>query len=237
MNLIITYVMSVLMIFTNSDAIIDSLKTNNITDSIEYHYQKDKVSRNVKPGVSTKPIDPVEIREKSTVALKHLREYWENVFIKNRLSYRSPRVILTSETGAYYNQIEHTIYLNLPFLIELTSKVNEKIHTDGDLAYISVLAHEFAHGMQSILNIRSASTKEHELQADCLTGTFIGHLRDLNLLEDGDLDEATTMFLFARDPTGTDPRHQHAHGTGTERVSSFHKGLTGGVSACKCGLR
>jgi predicted metalloprotease len=187
--------------------------------------------------VTTSDLMKKEIVEKSNSALKLLNEYWENVFEMNNLTFRRPTVNWTAEPSAFYSGRNHNIYINFDQFVSFIRDVSERTKTDGDLAYIAVLAHEYAHAVQNILRVENRTTRESELQADCLAGSFIAHLERLHLLEEGDHDEATLIFFLARDPTGTSPDHQNAHGSGTERVNAYQIGFNGGVRSCECGLR
>lgn len=179
-----------------------------------------------------------EIREKSNLGARLLAEFWEETFSRNRLRFAPPRVEWSERAdSALYNSDHHLILLNLDQFLQFRLGVAEMTRTDADLAYVSVLAHEYGHAVQRNLNLRFQRTKDGELQADCFAGAFVAYLRDKGFLEEGDLDEATFIFFLVRDPTGTNADGDNAHGTGSERVVAFHAGVNSGVAACKCNLR
>ena len=51
-------------------------------------------------------------------------------------------------------------------------------HGDAALAYI--LAHEYAHAMQTALGFKPDITPISELQADCLAGLYLGLITNIN---------------------------------------------------------
>jgi len=102
----------------------------------------------------------------------------------------------------------------------------------GDFAAAFVLAHEFAHAMQTRLPQEERLGVLTELQADCFAGSWARSVQDQGLLEAGDLDEATFAVFSARDLPGTPFTDPAAHGTGFERTRAFTDGYADGAGAC-----
>ena len=102
----------------------------------------------------------------------------------------------------------------------------------GDFAAAYVLAHEFGHAMQARLPQQDLLTVVSELQADCFAGAWAQSAEEQGVLDDGDLDEATTAVLSGGDVPGTPFTDPRAHGTGFERIRAFADGYESGPRAC-----
>lgn len=102
----------------------------------------------------------------------------------------------------------------------------------GDFAASFVLAHEFGHAMQARLPRQERAGVLRELQADCFAGAWSRAVAERDLLEAGDLDEATLAVFAARDVPGTAWTDPQAHGSGFERTRAFGDGYESGVRAC-----
>ncbi|NQV07908.1 neutral zinc metallopeptidase [bacterium] len=104
----------------------------------------------------------------------------------------------------------------------------------GDFAVSLVMAHEWGHAVQNRGSVRGP-TIVTELQADCFAGAWTGAAAagDRTLrLSPGDLEEAMAGYLLFRDPPGTSPNDEGAHGTGFDRLNAFQDGFFDGVAAC-----
>ncbi len=104
--------------------------------------------------------------------------------------------------------------------------------SSGDFAAAFVLAHEFGHAMQFRLPEQEQLGVLRELQADCFAGAWARDVQEQDLLDAGDLDEATLAVFSARDVAGTPFTDPRAHGTGFERTRAFADGYEGGVGSC-----
>jgi len=188
------------------------------------------------PAVTTASPAPTQeeleaVKSKSASALNFLDNYWKRVFDANRWEFRAPRAMMVGEGHAWYRSAAHTIYFNPAFFVERMRDAAQQTRTDGDMAFIIILAHEYGHAVQAQLGLLGGPTIQRELQADRLAGAFAKAAGDARLLEPGDLDEATYTFFTGRDETGADQNDPQAHGTGTQRINAFHVGLRGGVNA------
>lgn len=103
----------------------------------------------------------------------------------------------------------------------------------GAAGPIAGLAHEHGHFMQAITGVPDPQTDAEKIrledQADCVAGAFVGYLQTLGEVEYPQDFRNLGDFLRAigsREGPGRD------HGTPTERVQSFEKGLFGHLRAC-----
>jgi|GEM_PF-1558870 len=170
--------------------------------------------------------------------------YWQETFADAGAAYAPPGIVVVDRpmaTGcgyveprpnAFYCPPDLAIYLVPSFLDDQQARF-------GDYAPIAVFAHEWGHHVQQITGIVKGpgGSKDHELQADCLTGAFTARADELGLLDAGDFIEALSSAIDAGDPTGLPEDHPGAHGTGEERIKSLTRGWGGGpVYGCKLPL-
>jgi predicted metalloprotease len=104
----------------------------------------------------------------------------------------------------------------------------------GDAFLYYLLGHEYAHAVQQRLGIRSRFTIDHELQADCMAGAYIGdsvRAGDLTL-DEGDLDEFQSGLLAVGDDPSIPWFAPGAHGTAEQRTQSFFAGYERSLDAC-----
>ena len=100
-----------------------------------------------------------------------------------------------------------------------------------------VMAHEWGHAMQYRFDGLDAAQIIVETQADCLAGAWARWVADGNAEHSSvrmpELDGVIRGFLELRDPVGSDPQDDRAHGSYFDRVSGFYSGFDGGVAACR----
>lgn len=108
--------------------------------------------------------------------------------------------------------------------------------TVGPAAMGFVFAHEFGHVAQAQLGI-SGSDLFMEQQADCFAGAYTAwgqtHGRVRLVSDPADLDQIARGVMISRDPPGTSPDEEGAHGSGFDRLRAFHDGYFAGARACK----
>jgi predicted metalloprotease len=187
-------------------------------------------SRTVGNNRMSTPITQAELNTvvaKTKSALTFLDRFWGGVFAASQRSFRKPGVKVMGSGQAFYSSQDHTIYLNPAFFVERMRAAAEQTRTDGDMAFIVILAHEYGHSVQQQLALLGNDCLRVELQADRMAGAFAKAAREAGLIDPGDFDEATYTFFTGRDQT--DKYYECAHGSGTQRVEAFHSGLKGGV--------
>ncbi len=105
----------------------------------------------------------------------------------------------------------------------------------GDFTIALTLAHEWGHAIQDQADI-GGETIYLEQQADCFAGAWVRWVDDGNsnrlFLRPGNLDTALGGFLDFRDPPGSDPTAEGAHGSAFDRIGAFQDGFDGGAEAC-----
>lgn len=168
--------------------------------------------------------------------------YWAEVFATagRGADYIDPNIIVVDHTlqtpcgeiapkpNAFYCPADATIYLVPGFLTDQEALI-------GDYAPVLILAHEWGHHVQRLLELSSGSGKARELQADCLAGAFTDRAESLGILEAGDLFEALQAAIGAGDAVRLPEDHPGAHGTAAERVEQLLAGWKSGPIA-GCGL-
>jgi len=198
-----------------------------------------------------------ELAQFVSVVLAETETVWKKQFSDESLTYINPKLVLYtgsvqsacgvsgSSTGPFYCPGDQKVYIDLSFFQEL----QDKFKAPGDFAMAYVIAHEVGHHVQNLLGITdevmSLQTKlsetdfneylvRLELQADYLAGVWAHYADRMNLLEEGDLEEA----LNAASAVGDDRIQQNTqgyivpesftHGTSEQRMRWFLKGFNSG---------
>ncbi len=122
--------------------------------------------------------------------------------------------------NAYYCPTNAGVYYHEPFLNQLSNGT-------GALASAFVIAHEIGHHISWSLGWVpgfNMSTKQNELQADCLAGAWAGAVDQIGGLSKDDLAAAASAAISAGQPhyTWYDPTK---HGTSAQRLKAFSDGL------------
>ncbi len=195
-----------------------------------------------------------ELAEFVSVVLADTEDVWTEIFRENNQTYIKPKLVLFTDrvdsacgvagasTGPFYCPADQKIYIDLSFYRELS----QRYQAPGDFAMAYVIAHEVGHHVQNLLGISEqvqsqrgrVSEKEYnqlsvrlELQADYLAGVFSNRIKDRELLDEGDLEEAIT----AANAIGDDRLQKQAqgyvvpdsftHGTSEQRMRWFKRGF------------
>ncbi|CAN5205205.1 neutral zinc metallopeptidase [soil metagenome] len=199
-------------------------------------------------------------------AAASLETYWSEELPTFGAEYRPTSVVLftdatdtgcggaTSDVGPFYCPPEETIYLDTAFYDELTGRFGA---TDGPLAEMYVVAHEWGHHIQNITGIMNgldlqatgpaSDSVRLELQADCFAGAWVGaapEVKDENgvaFLEPV-TQEQITNALSAAAAVGDDRIQSSTqgqvtpetwtHGSSDSRQKWFEAGYNGGPNAC-----
>ncbi len=201
-----------------------------------------------------------ELAQFVSVVLAETEDVWTELFRQEDLNYKYPKLVLYSgsvqsacgfssaATGPFYCPGDYKLYIDLSFYDELRSKFK----APGDFAMAYVVAHEVGHHVQTLLGINEKvmalrsrlSDKEFnkylvrlELQADYLAGVWAHYAERINLLEEGDLEEALNAASAVGDDRiqksmqGYVVPESFTHGTSEQRKKWFYKGFnTGNLS-------
>jgi uncharacterized protein len=202
--------------------------------------------------------DEKELAEFVSVVLADTEEVWSSLFAEEGLTYKEPKLVLYSGSvqsacgaagsavGPFYCPGDQKLYIDLSFYQELQNK----FQAPGDFAMAYVIAHEVGHHVQTLLGtsgqvneLRQRLSQEEfnkysvklELQADYYAGVWAHHAQGMNLLEEGDLEEALTAASAVGDDTiqkraqGYVVPESFTHGTSKERKNWFYKGFESGT--------
>jgi hypothetical protein len=166
-----------------------------------------------------------------------INNFWSETFSSARTAYQPPNVVdidRVLDTGcgrhgpervAFYCHTDQSIYLNPQFLSDQEVLV-------GDYAPVMVLAHEWGHHVQNLLDVDDPGGNTYELQADCLAGAFTRDAEDQGLLEPGDFLEALLMSESVGDPVWFPQDQPGAHGTYADRRNAVMRGFLDGSEGC-----
>ncbi|MFS0634995.1 neutral zinc metallopeptidase [Mesobacillus foraminis] len=191
-----------------------------------------------------------ELAEFVSVVLADTEEVWTEIFREEGLEYKEPTLVLytnsvqsacgtaSSAVGPFYCPGDQKLYIDLSFYNEL----QQKFKAPGDFAMAYVIAHEVGHHVQTLLGttqkIQPHSSNEKsvrfELQADYLAGVWAHHAQGMDVLEEGDLEEALNAASAVGDDTIQRRAQGHVvpesftHGTSEQRKRWFYKGFQSG---------
>ena len=227
-----------------SQVLNDTLLTDSGADSFDSTYQATQEEEDLAEFVS--------------IVLAETEDVWTEIFAKEGMDYYYPGLVLYTDyvesacgiagsvVGPFYCPSDQKVYIDLSFYSEL----QYKYQAPGDFAMAYIIAHEVGHHIQNILGIMDevnsiqsrvsqAEANEYsvrlELQADYLAGVWAHYVNRMNLLEDGDLEEA----LNAASAVGDDRIQKQyqgyivpdsfTHGTSEQRQRWFFKGFQSGT--------
>ncbi len=189
--------------------------------------------------------------QESCAALTSLNETWQQRFSEAGLDqqFRQPTLRFATAQrfntgcgagsvgmGPFYCPADETMYIDVGFYDQLARMSGE----GGDFARLYVVAHEYAHHVQTITGIsdqiRSAQAQNPraqnqlqvrmELHADCYAGVWAG--RNRNLIERGDFEEGMNAAAAIGDDTLTQGRvsaENFTHGTSRQRMEALRLGM------------
>ncbi|MBD7945855.1 neutral zinc metallopeptidase [Psychrobacillus sp. FSL K6-2684] len=199
-----------------------------------------------------------ELVEFVSVVLADTEKVWTKIFQENGLKYEEPTLVLYTNSvnsacgtagasvGPFYCPGDQKLYIDLSFYKELQTQFN----APGDFAMAYVIAHEVGHHVQTLLgksnelsSLRQELSEEEynqysvrfELQADYYSGVWAKHAQGMDLLEEGDLEEALTAASAVGDDTiqkrarGYVVPESFTHGTSEQRKKWFYKGFENGT--------
>lgn len=175
--------------------------------------------------------------------------------------YTSPRVVgyqdsirtacgVLQPENAYACRLDGSIYYDRAFIAYLMRRAANRSGTDGSIAVIFPVAHEWGHALQYMLGLDYTSKDMSEHDADCLAGVLISASRGGAPLTPNELaDAGYTMQLLGDPPmaTGDWARvmekmnvRSHGgfsnalgvHGNSAERLRTFRDGLSSSVHEC-----
>jgi predicted metalloprotease len=212
------------------------------------------------PGTqSSRPVNPEEeeLKKFSSVVLGSTEDVWTDIFRREGLQYRAPRLVLFTDqvdsacgvagsaVGPFYCPGDQKVYLDLAFFRELKNR----FRAPGDFAQAYVIAHEVGHHIQKLLGTSDkvdamrgrVSEREMnqlsvrlELQADFFAGVWANYAQKKGLLEVGDVEEALNAATaigddrLQRQTQGRVVPDSFTHGTSEQRARWFRKGLETG---------
>ncbi|ETP67388.1 metalloprotease [Planococcus glaciei] len=199
-----------------------------------------------------------ELADFVSVVLADTEYVWAEVFAKQGMEYAEPTLVLFNGSvesacgtagaavGPFYCPGDQKLYIDLSFYDEL----QQQFQAPGDFAMAYVIAHEVGHHVQNLLGVmeqvqplrNQLSEEEYnklqvklELQADYYAGVWAHHAQGMDLLEEGDLEEALTAASAVGDDTiqkrsrGYAVPESFTHGTSEQRKRWFYKGFDSGT--------
>ncbi|KQV90435.1 neutral zinc metallopeptidase [Rhizobacter sp. Root1221] len=217
----------------------------------------------VQQAPATKPPADDQMARFVSTVLADTEDVWREQFKALGGTYREPKLRLfrgaeptacgrgEAAMGPFYCPGDQKVYIDLSFY----ETMRNRLGAPGDFAQAYVIAHEVGHHVQNLMGItnkvdsargrvsaaqQNALSVRLELQADCFAGVWAHHAEAARqILEEGDVEEALNAASQIGDDTlqrksqGTVQPETFTHGTSTQRVTWFKRGLsTGSVQQC-----
>jgi predicted metalloprotease len=193
--------------------------------------------------------------------LDDVQKTWTGIFQEKGATYPHAKLVLFRDatysgcgtaqaaTGPFYCPADQKVYIDLGFYDEL----EQRFGAPGKFAQAYVLAHELGHHVQNLLGIErkvhnlqgqnpsagNALSVRLELQADCFAGVWAHSTQQRGLLEAGDVQSALGAAAAVGDDRlqrmsgGRVSPETFTHGSSTQRMDWFQRGMNGGtVESC-----
>lgn len=137
-------------------------------------------------------------------------------------------------TSTPCGRISGSIYCNRNNTIYITRQHIQMAYQHGDAALAYILAHEYAHAVQTVGRFRPRNITATELQADCLAGYYMGVIPNVTF-DRQDIQEIATLAHRIGD---YEYNHAQHHGTPQQRTQAVLTGLRAsqqqdGIVACR----
>ncbi len=208
-------------------------------------------------GAYEQTAEEEELAEFVSVVLADTEYVWQDIFTDLNREYEEPVLVLYSgfvqsacgnagaSTGPFYCPGDNKVYIDLSFYEQLQTFFN----APGDFAMAYVIAHEVGHHVQNQLGIMdeynslrgqmsqtefNELTVRLELQADYLAGVWAHYAENMDLLDEGDIQEAMNAASAVGDDRiqkqtqGYVVPDSFTHGTSEQRMRWFMKGFEEG---------
>jgi uncharacterized protein len=193
--------------------------------------------------------------------LDDVQKTWTGIFQEKGATYPHAKLVLFRDatysgcgtaqaaTGPFYCPADQKVYIDLGFYDEL----EQRFGAPGRFAQAYVLAHELGHHVQNLLGIErkvrnlqgqnpsagNALSVRLELQADCFAGVWAHSTQQRGLLEAGDVQSALGAAAAVGDDRlqrmsgGRVSPETFTHGSSTQRMDWFQRGMNGGaIESC-----
>ncbi len=175
------------------------------------------------------------VEQRIYTALDQLQAYWRGELTMRNITPPTLQKfeLYTGEAdefpNAYYVPIEDAIYVD-------TRLLDAYVAEFGQFGAVAIVAHEYAHFIQDSVGLLVNSTpgRTIELQADCLTGSFTGYLRDVGALQPGEYENALEMMYAIGDDQLSDLPVPIwiQHGDGADRQAAYKLGYENEAQTC-----
>ena len=208
------------------------------------------------PALENAPDPDADLAAFMGVVLASTEDLWADIFGNAGQQYRPAPLVMfsgstqsacggaTSRVGPHYCPPDQTIYIDLDFFRDLSSRFD----APGDFAQAYVLAHEVGHHVQNLLGISNQVRQLQqsnpndsnelsvrlELQADCFAGIWAHSEFTQDFLEPGDIEEALGAASAVGDDriqemsTGMINPETWTHGSSEDRMEWFRAGFDSG---------
>jgi uncharacterized protein len=218
-----------------------------------------KPGESLQSGATVGNVSPATMLDYLGAALQDVHGYWSGVL--TGAGYPAPAVDYyfpvpgesyptkcspSDDTSMFYCSLDDTIVFSQAIAAEVWNgqvKANQDPETgiaSGDFSVAYLVAHEYAHNVQTELGLIGDTEEElmnppypvykTELHADCWAGVWANSAYYKGYLEGSDVEEAQQATRLIGDYQFANPKH---HGTPQQRLDAFTMGYNSGApSSC-----
>ncbi len=196
-----------------------------------------------------------------------VQDYWGKTLPKYNMNYEMAKTVIysgtvqsgcgtaSSQVGPFYCPLDAKVYIDTSFFADLENRFGAD---SGNLAKEYVIAHEYGHHIQNLLNVLDRAQQDPqgpqsgavrvELMADCLAGTWVKHATQTTDAQGNTLLKPITQkdiesALSAAEAVGDDRIQEKTqgrvtpenwtHGSAEARQNWFLQGYeTGDINQC-----
>lgn len=159
--------------------------------------------------------------------------WWSAIFAEMGVPYSSPRLDVVDAPGTEFCGFIDVYYTPAGYCVPNRTIYVSTAFGDADsLVWLPVIAHEWGHHVQQLMDTGAQSVVEAELQDDCFAGAFVAFAQDADWISPMVTAFALQLTQSSGDVWWLYPDEPLIHGTKADRAIAFMNGLHGGVDAC-----
>jgi predicted metalloprotease len=176
-------------------------------------------------------------------SVQSVQDYWTQAFQASNLAFQPISQVVAYQREGEQNCGGNPVPLNNAlycpqgdFIAYDIRWAYDSFRTIGDAFIYFLIGHEYGHGIQARLGITHQFSIDQELQADCLSGAYLGdsvRSKEITLDPNGrDLQEFQQGLAAVADDPNQPWFAAGSHGSAQQRTTAFFDGYQQSLTAC-----